>query len=59
MENMDKGIVIKYSGDLGRSWAKIYGSLVGWLKNTRMSTQPIITFLIYCAIVLKYSGHAM
>ena len=23
------------------SWANIYGSSVGWLKNTRMSTQPI------------------
>jgi hypothetical protein len=26
---------------LGRSQAKIYGSSVGWLKNTSMSTQPI------------------
>jgi hypothetical protein len=24
--------------DLGRSWASIYGSSVGWLENTRMST---------------------
>ena len=27
--------------DLGWSWANIYGSSVGWLENTRMSTQPI------------------
>ena len=34
-------IVIKYSGiDLGQSWAKIYGSSVGWLENTSTSTQP-------------------
>ena len=25
----------------GWSWANIYGSSVGWLENTRMSTQPI------------------
>ena len=25
----------------GRSWANIYGSRVGWLEKTRMSTQPI------------------
>ena len=29
------------SCDLGRSWASIYGSSVGWLENTRMSKQPI------------------
>ena len=44
-------IVIKYSGHaiwfgpvLGRSW--VYGSSVGWLENTRMSTQPIYYFYI-------------
>ena len=26
---------------LGRSWANIYGSSVGWLENTRMSMQTI------------------
>ena len=27
--------------NLGWSWANIYGSSVGWLKNTKISTQPI------------------
>ena len=27
--------------DFGRSWANIYGISVGWLENTRISTQPI------------------
>ena len=26
---------------VGWSWANIYDSSVGWLENTRMSTQPI------------------
>ena len=38
-------IVLKYTKvmpcDLDQSWANIYGSSVGWLENTRMSTQPI------------------
>ena len=24
--------------DFGQSWANIYGSSIGWLENTRMST---------------------
>ena len=35
--------------DLGWSRANIYGSSVGWLENTRMSTQPI------CYLKLKES----
>jgi hypothetical protein len=39
-------IVLKYSAvvmpcDFDWSWANIYGSSVGWLENTSMSTQPI------------------
>jgi hypothetical protein len=32
--------------DLGRSWANIYGSSVGRLENTRLSTQHIC--YLYC-----------
>ena len=32
--------------DLGRSWANIYGSSVGWLESTRMSKQPIYLLFI-------------
>ena len=34
-------IVYVLKCDLGRSWANISGSSVGWVENTRMSTQPI------------------
>ena len=40
-------IVIMLKSD--RSWVKIYGSSVGWFKNTSMSTQPI------CHLYLKKS----
>jgi hypothetical protein len=37
--------------DLGQSWAKIYGSSVGWLKNTSMSTQP--TYMLFILEEIK------
>ena len=37
--------------DLSRSWANSYGSSIGWLENTRISTQPF--FLRTCMCIRK------
>jgi hypothetical protein len=32
--------------DLGRSWANIYGSSVGWLENTRISCNLSAIYIV-------------